>query len=246
MDPNRTLGNDVEHDGSCLYHCIAELLRLTRPQQPVETAECVRRKIERHIRNHWERLQEAHPGRCTADEYFRVELWGGDMEIDAASELYFAAIYVWHSNSPGASAEPFDSALQHAHLHTVFRPIDTLDCYTTAETELRFPAWDLFLHNSHYQFLVPTASAELHWVSPAPPPATSLFSRCSGGFNPELSRVREEATRRSPATPSCNECSGALELDADAARQLHFEMLKLRDREAADHALALALSLDGT
>lgn len=181
------------------------------------------------------------------------------MEIDAASELYLTAIYVWHSDSPGASAEPFDSALQHAHMHTVFRPIDTLDFCTIEETELRFPAWDLFLHNNHYRFLVPEASAALHWVSPAPPPATSSFSECRGAFNAdaayeaaflvqlkelELSSEQGEANRGSPTTPSCNECSGALELDAAAARQLHLELLELRDREEADHALALIL--DGT
>lgn len=154
---NLKLGEDVTHDGACLYSCIAQLVKRTLGEctTPME----VRENIASYLAtdNHYQRLATSHSLKEQWEDYyndrlspFTMTVFGGDFEIDAAAELYQVAIFQWAiDGKPDHSTE---DVFELAYLKTSYFPIESTDSQLRKQSSKA--NWHLLWHNSHYRYMI--------------------------------------------------------------------------------------------
>lgn len=249
------LGPDVPHDGDCLYHCLAELYNATPTFRGNKTGLEVMKELKQHIDQNWDRLAATDVGNVRDKTHYLQTFhgrWGGNMEIEAASEVYLVNIFLWVGHPVIDEDGPDEIAVEHALLSDKFFPIDG------SKNELKeFPRWDLFLHKRHFRYLRPPVSDFIrtlaHTDPPPPPPERPPRSpdrprrpperppRSPNQLMRELTAEREARARAAVEPPSCPR-EPVVDLDYEATLRLVQQLEATERDEARDHELALRMS----
>lgn len=247
ITPSRgSIAPDVERDGQCLFHCLSKLHNRTfgKYKNTMQVVEDVRSYLD----THWARMSEAHDEKSDKATYLsRVGvIWGGPLEIDAASELYNANIFEWTS----VDADRFltdEQALSNAVLSARYHP-NTV----SKESRTALPSWDVFLHNGHYRYLEKTTSGRIHNAAAQPQepfkrlerPRKAAPHRMS--MNDQLRKMAEErASRKRLGTPDDVCYTDPISDPGDeATMRLVRELLAHEEQAERDAAMARRLAYE--
>ncbi len=248
----------TREESICLFHCLSQLHRATfpdeRPMGPRDVIEAVRT----HLRANWERMSREHSERMPAEAYLATvgDNFAGELEIDAAAELFNVAIFEWYVDPAIKLSGPMNG-LTTAVLHAKFFPLRATD----AAARKALPTWDLVLHRAHFYYLRAESTQRIHDAAAERPAAAVRPAGRSAGSenahraeqqrdnNLRLREAAEERARRAgaPAAPvdggSCRR--GPLAVDDEASLRLIQEIARQEQQEAEDRALALQLGRAG-
>tara|TARA_B110001450_G_scaffold32672_1_gene28314 strand:+ start:1345 stop:2106 length:762 start_codon:yes stop_codon:yes gene_type:complete len=169
-DSRGVLAPDVDRDGQCLFHCLSKLWNRTSGKY--KTTEQVIKDIKKHLDKHWERMAKEHGEKSVKAEYIKNVggIWGGQLEIDAACEIYNVNIFEWWSVD-AALRLPDETALYSAVLSAKYHPRRGTNAELKALAD-----WDLFLHHGHFRYLEKTISTCIHDAA-----AQAAFQRAPAG-----------------------------------------------------------------
>lgn len=224
ITPSRgVLAPNVDADGQCLFHCLAQLHNRTFGGYKTTTQ--VIDDIRSYLDEHWDVLSKAHSENDDKTLYLPDVgvRWGGNLEIDAAAERYGVNIFEWTSTGEAPNLLSHEQALGGAILSHRYHPIDG------NPNELKaFASWDLFLHRGHFRYLQKTTSDRVH-------------EEAAGRVEKPSERLPR--TRKKPAPPrgrmndelrDAAEQRAARQLLADADQVCYFRPMPDPDEEATE------------